>query len=271
MNGSRMRAWTWGDIWARGQFDERLPWSFIDMGVEEQFLLTELEKADTGQATVDCYEGCAVCGIDCKEPQPAREEEPLTPIIPADKDEIPDPGLPPANGDPVSHRFTFRYGKYGDARYMGHLDTMGILLRAFRSAGISIKMHRKYHPLPKIALSDALPMGIESMCELIELESNGTVFPDDAIISEMNKRLPKGIRIFEWGHGRMQDMARECLYLLISDKPVDMEEFRRKSERGKYFYILKERKGIKELWKNGIFTRIVRMEARRINGIGTDN
>ena len=251
--------------------DEKLPWSFIDTGVEEGFLLAESQKADAGEATVDCYEGCAACGLGCREPRTATNAGTADGIIPAFKDDGFDPVRLLASGEPVSYRFVFRYGKYGDARYIGHLDTMGILLRAFRSAGIHIKMYRKFHPMPKISMSEALPMGVESMCELIELESDGGPFPNDAIIREMNEKLPRGLKIFEWSHGRLQSMARECRYLLISDEPADMEEFRWKRSGGKCFYILKERKGLKDLWKSGTFTRIVKMEARRINGIGTNN
>ena len=68
---------------------------------------------------------------------------------------------------------TIRYAKAGQARYMGHLDTVDILLRAVRSAGISLKMHGKYHPKPRISLSAALPVGIESACEMMEVEAQG--------------------------------------------------------------------------------------------------
>ena len=79
-------------------------------------------------------------------------------------------------------RFTFRYIKRSDARYIGHIDTMNIILRALRASGIEINMHRKYHPMPKIALSDALPIGIESTCELIEIEAaQGTVIDRETL------------------------------------------------------------------------------------------
>jgi uncharacterized protein (DUF2344 family) len=148
---------------------------------------------------------------------------------------------------------------------------MNILLRALRSAGISIKMHRKYHPLPKISLSDALPMGIESTCELIEVETDGGILPDPAVIREMNRILPKGMNVFEYRAGSMQGLVRDFVYLLISDEPVDLEEAWPKRKGSRYFYVSKEKKGAKELWKSGKFQRIVKMEARRINGIGTDN
>ncbi|MDR2017434.1 MAG: TIGR03936 family radical SAM-associated protein [Syntrophobacterales bacterium] len=260
-----------GRYLGRRPLGEQLPWSFIEMGVKEEFLLREAEKADVARTTQDCYEECAMCGMGCGEFRSMRNKEAHDVIIPSFETEAQDQVYRLERGEPISYRFTFRYGKYGDARYIGHLDTMGILLRAFRSAGIHIKMHRKYHPMPKISMSEALPMGMESMCELIELESDGVIFPSETLIRGINGRLPRGIRILEWGSGRLQNMARECIYLLISDKPVDMEESQWKVRGARYFYLSKERKGIRDLWKNGVFARIIKMEAKRINGIGTDN
>ena len=250
---------------------EKLPWSFVDMGVEESFLLAESERADEGRFTEDCHSGCAACGLECRGTRAVEIRGSGEESVPASGGSGFEAPRRLVDGEPLSYRFVFRYGKYGDARYIGHLDTMGILLRAFRAGGIRIKMHRKYHPMPKISMSEALPMGIESMCELIELESDGGNLPDDVMIGEINSRLPEGIRILEWSHGRLQNLARECFYLLVSDQPVDMEETRWKTREGKGFYILRERKGLKDLWRSGAFTRIVKMEARRINGIGTDN
>ena len=288
-NGAKLEAWReffrpeiYGEWFEKEGLDRQqylapmaaegpLPWSFIDMGVEEAFLRKEYEKAEACSGTEDCYTGCAACGIGCS------GGDSLTGRVPGGiAGHIPEIGVPEPvslirNAVHVSYKFTFRYGKYGDARYIGHLDTMNILLRALRSAGISIKMHRKYHPMPKISLSDALPMGIESTCELIEVETDGGALPDEAMIREMNRILPRGMKIFEYRAGVLQGLARDHVFLLVSDKPVDMEELWPERKGDRFFYVSREKKGVKELWKSGQFLRIVKMEAKKVNGIGTDN
>ena len=47
----------------RREKDELLPWDFIDAGVTKEFLWREKEKAEKGQTTRDCREGCNGCGI----------------------------------------------------------------------------------------------------------------------------------------------------------------------------------------------------------------
>ncbi|MDR1800883.1 MAG: TIGR03960 family B12-binding radical SAM protein [Lachnospiraceae bacterium] len=42
--------------------DELFPWDFIDAGVTKEFLLREWKKAQKGEVTKNCKEGCAGCG-----------------------------------------------------------------------------------------------------------------------------------------------------------------------------------------------------------------
>ena len=44
-------------------YEELLPWSFIDMGVTEQYLRLENERAKRGETTRDCRKGCNGCGL----------------------------------------------------------------------------------------------------------------------------------------------------------------------------------------------------------------
>ena len=44
-------------------FEETLPWDFIDIGVEKDFLVKEAKKAHEEQTTPDCYTQCSSCGI----------------------------------------------------------------------------------------------------------------------------------------------------------------------------------------------------------------
>lgn len=43
-------------------YEEMLPWDFIDIGVSKQFLIDEAERSKEEQLTVNCMQGCAGCG-----------------------------------------------------------------------------------------------------------------------------------------------------------------------------------------------------------------
>lgn len=44
-------------------YDEILPWDFIDIGVKKSYLIAENERAKAAVTTRDCRDGCTLCGI----------------------------------------------------------------------------------------------------------------------------------------------------------------------------------------------------------------
>jgi len=287
-----------GDYLSEKPVEGNLPWDLIDTGINKSFLAQELNLAQSGEKTDDCYTGCAACGVGCTEPRGKRDSaysvqrsalksEPTNPITKCDNTTFdirytiydngepivpPRPPVPTQTGSTLAPglKYTFRYGKYGDARYIGHLDTMHILLRALRSLGISIRTHGKFHPMPKISLSDALPIGIESTCELMEIETDMGILIHEKILNEMNRILPRGIRIYEFIKGSLQNMVKDYSYLLISDKSIDMGLWKL-GYNGKRFFYMWKGKGVKELKAKGDFQRIIKTEDRRIHGLRIDN
>jgi hypothetical protein len=265
------------DYLAAKPVEGSLPWDMIDTGINKSFLARELAHAEAGEKTDDCYTGCAACGMGCEAPRYASrvtsyelksETQPVTEVSALNTEK---PTLRTNDSElRAGVKYTFRYGKYGDARYIGHLDTMHILLRALRSLGVTIRTHGKYHPMPKISLSDALPMGIESTCELMEIETDIGILMHEKTIEEMNRILPRGIKIYEFIKGTLQNMVKDYSYLLITDKNIDMRLWKLGYNGKKHFYTWKG-KGIKELKAKGDFQRIIKMEDRRIHGLRIDN
>ncbi|OGP65258.1 MAG: hypothetical protein A3K22_03170 [Deltaproteobacteria bacterium RBG_16_42_7] len=141
---------------------------------------------------------------------------------------------------------------------------MNILLRALRASGVSIKMHGKYHPMPNIALTDALPVGIESACELMEVETDGGAILDDLILKDMNRILPGGMKIYEIIEGSLKDMVKQYAYILVSGEDIEHEELKRWRESGKNRFYLWKGKGIKLFWQKGVFKRIIKVEERKV-------
>ncbi|KEI97426.1 Fe-S oxidoreductase [Clostridium botulinum A2B7 92] len=54
-----------GDFYAYRQreYDEILPWDFVDTGVLKEFLMRENERAKKAEVTPDCRQGCKNCGV----------------------------------------------------------------------------------------------------------------------------------------------------------------------------------------------------------------
>ncbi len=235
----------------------RLPWDVVDMGFDPDFLGRELEKAGSGEMTVGCLSGCAGCGLGCSLPQrtPLQEKPERVTISDAAA----------ARAAEAPKKFSFRYGKYGDARYIGHLDVMNILVRAMKSAGITMRTRGKYHPLPKIALTDALPVGVESFAEFIEVETGSGQEVTASTVRTINEKLPSGIKIYEFIEGSLRDVVKEYLFLLIADAPVEDGPTLWRRAKDRFLYTWRG-KGVKQLWLQGRFARIIKVESGRIDG-----
>jgi radical SAM family uncharacterized protein/radical SAM-linked protein len=201
--------------------DEVLPWDVLDIFIKKRFLQIELIKAKKEMRTEDCKWGhCYACGVpgDGEDTVLAR---PMSGSLPVLSTEIPRPDDPaayrePAKGAayrqkampelpsavrirarqpdrPVRHRVTFE--KTGDARFLSHRNTMDVLERAIRAAGLPARYSEGFNPHMKLSMGPALPLGLESRHELFDVEANAGFSP--AAAEEINAKLPSGIRVLE--------------------------------------------------------------------------
>src|SRR5271157_10707 len=245
--------------------NEELPWNFIDTGVDRAFMREELDKAERRETTENCYNACAGCGLFCA----PKREKPISerPIELQQK-----PTEAPAA---ETHTlYTLRYGKYNDGRYIGHLDTVTLLLRALRASRFCLRLHGKYHPKPRISLSPALPVGVESMCEFAEIEvvdSPSSPANSPETINTINSHLPRGLKVFGVSEGGLKAHDNGHAYLLVSNKgSSDPEGFPWRRE-GQKLFTLWQGQNVKGLWQSALFERIIKVEEKRIHASGTDN
>jgi len=170
--------------------DEVLPWDHIDAGVTKAFLLKEKRAGLLGLATPDCRNGqCCTCGLcDFEQILPrvagaeARTEPSPTPMDPQAE--------PPADSSKI--RLTLRKG--GRTTAISHLEFMTVIHRAVRRAQLPIRYSGGFHPAPRISFGDALPVGVSSETELIDLELAVRHKPAE-IMERLNRQLPEDIHI----------------------------------------------------------------------------
>lgn len=166
--------------------DEALPWDHIDIGVDADYLWAERQKALAGEITPDCRrgdcQGCGVCDFEDIQPRLALRE----PIAP--------PAPPPSDQEPVT--YVFRLEKTGPARFLGHLDMITQITRAFQRAGVPLAFSQGYHPHPQVKTDSALPLGVESLVERLVVKIMGRPSAE-SLIQRVNQALPQGLRLAE--------------------------------------------------------------------------
>jgi radical SAM family uncharacterized protein/radical SAM-linked protein len=168
--------------------DELLPWAHLDSGVDLAYLLTERQRAFSETATVDCRTGqCSGCGV-C-------DFEELRMRI-ATEGQVDLPPLVSPSDQGGRYKIRLRVRKEGRARYVGHLEFMTLFQRATRRAALPVRFSAGFHPAPRISFGDALPTGVESDAEIIDLELFQSIGVREAV-EGLNRQLPEGVKVLE--------------------------------------------------------------------------
>ena len=174
----------------RRRLDEVLPWDRIDCGVTKAYLQKQLAAARNQAELEDCVTApCSVCG--------ACDYEVVKNRVYEAKDYVPEPAPPPRPPVPTFRtRVRVRYEKRGQLVAISHLETMHALLRAVRRAGLPVAYSQGFHPKPRVSFGPALPVGVESACEHMDLDLLGDAEPSD-VARRLAPELPEGLRVVD--------------------------------------------------------------------------
>ncbi|HUK66936.1 MAG TPA: TIGR03936 family radical SAM-associated protein, partial [Anaeromyxobacteraceae bacterium] len=171
------------------RLDETLPWDRIDCGVTKPYLQKQLAAARQEAELSDCVDTpCSVCGACDYEVVKTRVYE-LKDYVRAERREQ---ACPPV----TRTRVRVRYAKEGRLCALSHLEVMHALLRALRRAALPMAYSQGFHPKPRVSFGPALPVGIESSCEFMDLELVGVVDAREVGV-RLSATLPPGLRVLE--------------------------------------------------------------------------
>jgi len=71
---------------------------------------------------------------------------------------------------------------------------MGVFARAFRRAGLPVRMSQGFNPRPRFSLPAPLPVGIEGLDEVLELDLTEEM-PADEVGRRLSAEVPEGVEI----------------------------------------------------------------------------
>jgi radical SAM family uncharacterized protein/radical SAM-linked protein len=215
------------------EHDEILPWDHIDVGVTKKYLLRELAYADKGEVTLDCrHDKCQGCGLH-------KDMKILASI--KEIDETKETVKVKANNEAETFRYRIIFTKRGVSRYLSHLEMKTALTRGLRRSGLLLAHSLGFHPHPKIGFGPALSLGIESNCEIIDVQLKQHEQPE-VIKERMRGRLEKGIEILE-----VAKLEPPFTSIQSEIKSVDYEIMVLESDEGIYeqlYTVLTEMEGV---------------------------
>ncbi|MDK2956266.1 MAG: hypothetical protein PWQ57_1762 [Desulfovibrionales bacterium] len=190
----------------RRELDEPLPWDHLDCGVDKAFLLDELARAKDERLTADCRtgacRGCGVCTIGNRKSRlsdQAAVKDIRPRLAPARSAAAPQADAPLL--DEAEQRedlgrkagqYRIWYRKAGPAAYLSQLELARVLERACRRAGLPLSFSKGFHPLPRLSFGRALPVGLTSLCEWVNLTLREDMAPEE-IRRALGNQLPEGL------------------------------------------------------------------------------
>ena len=216
-------------------FEEILPWDHIRTGVSKAFLRGEWIKAKEENLTPDCRGKCLECGV-C-------DHKTIDPVLYKDSHS----SAKKTSIQPVSEykkRYRLTYRKLGRAKHLGHLELAKVLMRAFRRAGLELAYSAGFHPMPKVSFFAALPVGTESMEELVDIELIAAV-DIFSIKDRINHELPHGIDVVlvkEIPPNTKKGRITETKFLITLNGPEIQEKDLTKFIKSDHFSVVKTNK-----------------------------
>ena len=102
-------------------------------------------------------------------------------------------GLSPLDA-PKNIRIKFL--KTGSLQYISHLDLHRLINRALVRAGIPIWYTQGFNPHAKMVFALPLPVGVESVCEYLDVKIDKYI-PNDDVKELLNKQLTEELRVIE--------------------------------------------------------------------------
>lgn len=94
-----------------------------------------------------------------------------------------------------SIRLRIRFAKTAAMRYTSHLDLYRTWERTLRRAGLPLCYTQGFNPHPRVQLAAALPLGMTSSCELIDVWLGENDLSKAEIDTQLKGSVPPGIAI----------------------------------------------------------------------------
>ena len=127
-------------------------------------------------------------------------------------------------------KFRIQFTKYGDMKYVSHLDLIRLFTRIFHRAELPVAYSEGFNPHPKMAVLLPLSVGTESACEYIDVDFEKGVGMLDCM-KKLKSALPLGMEVPQIGElnetSAKPKEIRYASYEIRTDAPLTDEQIDR--------------------------------------------
>ena len=173
------------------EFKDIFPWSFVKTGMDAQFLWEEYQRGLAEKISPPCLkENCHPCGICDGKTIAVRESDPTE--IKAPERRV----RKDIRKKEIRKKIRLKFRKMGEMRFLSHLELAHLFYRTSKRADLPLCYSEGFHPMPRIIFATALPVGMESLTEIVDMECEGKITSLE-VMEGLNQTLPPGIEILE--------------------------------------------------------------------------
>ena len=163
-----------------------MPWDIIDTGLSKEWLKEQYNNAIKAANIIPCEFSCVNCGV-CTNLKTNKILDNEFKSINKKENNI-------EQKISETYKYRLKISKKDEMRYISHLDWQNTIIKALYRSGLSLVFSQGFNPSPKFSLGIALPIFVESECELIDIEIYDNI-EEKNLAEELNKVLPSKIRI----------------------------------------------------------------------------
>jgi radical SAM-linked protein len=110
-------------------------------------------------------------------------------------------------------RYRLRFSKREALRFISHHDLMRVFELALRRSGLKVAHTQGFNPHPKVSFALALPLGVESLDEIVDIDFEHDAEPPapETIVRQLGAVMPPGLTLLsgEIATGRPRVIAVE--------------------------------------------------------------
>src|SRR5262245_37990515 len=121
-------------------------------------------------------------------PVPARWDQSSSMVTDPNAASVP----PPVKG--AADKVRLRFRKDGPLRWLSHHDLLRTFERLLRRSGLPFRSTQGFNPHPRIVFALSLPLGVIGRAEVVELEFDQLISPDE-VLRRLCPQCPPGLQV----------------------------------------------------------------------------
>ncbi len=166
------------------ELDDELPWDIIDTGLDKAWLKEQYTNAMNAENITPCEFNCVNCGV-CKNLNTHKcIDKPFKAAVSNNE----------AQKERQSVKYRITLTKENEMKYISHLDWQNTITKMLYRSGLDLCFSQGFNPTPKFSLGIALPVFVESKCELIDIEIYDDI-TENELVKKLNNVLPENIHV----------------------------------------------------------------------------